>query len=172
MPTGRSPSTKKRADNGKSRKSGKAVQRRASLGHLTELIGYAVRRAQLAIFRDFRRSFDEFKIRPIQYGVLTVIEANPGLKQIEVCAALGIKRANFVHLINELERRGLAERRSAEDQRANSLHLTRQGKTLMTKLRDINRQHEQRAATNLTEKERGQLINLLNRIRTSTGEDR
>src|SRR6201981_3557870 len=80
------------------------------LGHLPELVGYALRQAQLSVFRDFLRAFSRFNIRPVQYGILTVIERNPGLKQQHVCQALGIRRANFVTLLNDLALRGLAKR--------------------------------------------------------------
>ena len=135
------------------------------LGPLPHLIGYAIRQTQIAVFRDFQRSFADYDIRPIQYGVLAVIETNPGLKQSQVCAALGIKRANFVPLLNDLESRKLAERRSTEDRRANALFLTAKGSLLMRKLRYINRAHERRVATKLNDKERALLIDLLNRTR-------
>ena len=136
-----------------------------NLGLLPNLIGYAVRLAQIAVFRDFRRSFAKFKIRPIEYGILTVIELNPGLKQTQVCAALGIKRGNFVPLLNSLERRNLAERRKATDQRANALYLTKAGKLLLQRLQKINEAHERKAASGLTNEEGAQLIRLLNRVR-------
>jgi DNA-binding MarR family transcriptional regulator len=135
------------------------------LGHLPNLIGYALRRAQLAVFRDFLNSFSKLNIRPIQYGVLTVIERNPGLKQSQVCSALGIKRANFVALLNNLERRGLAKREpTANDQRANALYLTNKGKVLMRKLRTINKVHEDRMTANLSNEKRRHLIQLLNGV--------
>jgi DNA-binding MarR family transcriptional regulator len=135
------------------------------LGHLSGLVGYAVRRAQLTIFRDFLRSFSKVNIRPIQYGVLTVIEQNPGLKQSQVCSAIGIKRANFVALLNELERRGLAKRdRTPSDQRANALYLTKKGKAFMRELRKINKTHESRMTAHLRNDERLHLVRLLNRI--------
>lgn len=136
-----------------------------SLGPLANLIGYAIRQAQIAVFRDFQRAFAKYNIRPIQYGVLAVIETNPGLKQTQVCAALGIKRANFVPLLNDLERRRLAERRSAQDQRANALYLTAKGALLMQTLREVNGSHERRVAANLTARERAQLLDMLNRTR-------
>ena len=147
------------------RPSSSSHHERIDLGHLPDLIGYSIRRAQIAVFRDFQQSFEKFRIRPIQYGVLTVIGANPGLKQSQVCAALGIKRANFVPLLNELERRKLAKRRSAKDQRANALYLTSQGKQLMQELRRINKAHERKVAADLSGKERLDLIRLLNCIR-------
>ena len=134
------------------------------LGDLRDLVGYAIRRAQIAVFRHFRKSFALYKIRPIHYGVLAVVEATPGLKQSEVCTALGIKRANFVGILDELEQRDLIARRSAEDQRANALYLTRPGKSLMAKLRQLNRTHEGTIAAELTYKERVKLIEMLNRI--------
>jgi len=146
---------------------GRAGLKKVDLGHLPNLIGYAIRRAQIAVFQDFQRSFAKFNIRPIQYGVLTVIESNPGLTQTQVCAALGIKRANFVPLLNELARRKLAERRGAVDQRANALYLTKKGKLLMRKLRELNKMHERRLAAGLSGKERAQLIRLLNRTRNA-----
>ena len=69
------------------------------------MIGYALRRAQVAVYQDFARTYAKFDIRPVQYGVLIVIERNPGQKQTAVGAALAIKRANFVALCDELEKR-------------------------------------------------------------------
>src|SRR5436853_1820743 len=81
------------------------------LGPLPGLIGYMLRRAQIAVFQEIFRSFGEVNIRPAQFSVLTVIAHNPGLTQSQVSAALGIKRTNFVALLDSLEERGLAERR-------------------------------------------------------------
>jgi DNA-binding MarR family transcriptional regulator len=137
-----------------------------NLGHLSDLVGYALRRAQLAVFRDFSKAFSRFNIRPVQYGVLTVIELNPGLKQQDVCLALGIRRANFVTLLDDLVRRGLAERGpSANDQRANALYLTEKGKALMRELRRVNKAHEDRIAAGLSREKRGLLIQTLNKIK-------
>jgi DNA-binding MarR family transcriptional regulator len=141
-----------------------------NLGHLPNLVGYALRRAQLAVFRDFSKAFSRFNISPVQYGVLTVIELNPGLKQQDVCLALGIRRANFVTLLDDLERRGLAERGpSANDQRANALHLTEKGKTLMRELRKVNKAHEDRIAAGLSRDKRSLLIQILNNIKFAAG---
>jgi len=72
------------------------------LGPLPELIGYVLRRAQLAVFQDFFAAFAPFDIRPAQFSVLTIIERNPGLTQTRVAEALGIKRTNFVGMLDEL----------------------------------------------------------------------
>src|SRR5687768_11045878 len=110
-------------------------QTRIDLGPLPGLIGYVLRRAQMVVFQDFFRTFARFGIRPAQFSVLTVIERNPGLRQSEVSAALGIKRTNFVGLLNAIEKRGLAERRPAKDRRSHALYLTPAGEALMRRMR-------------------------------------
>ena len=91
--------------------------RDVDLGTLTQHLGYLMRRAQLWIFQDFIRTLAVLDIRPAQYSVLMVIEHNPGLTQSRASAALGIKRTNFVVLLDGLESRGLAERRPAASDR-------------------------------------------------------
>jgi DNA-binding MarR family transcriptional regulator len=105
------------------------------IGALTCLIGYMLRRAQIAVFHDVFRAFAEVGIRPAQFSVLTVLAHNPGRTQSQVAAALGIKRTNFVALIDSLERRGLAQRRPApSDRRSHALHLTDAGKATVRRL--------------------------------------
>jgi DNA-binding MarR family transcriptional regulator len=135
------------------------------LGPLPELIGYVLRRAQLVVFQDFFATFAPYDIRPAQFSVLTVIERNPGLTQSQVAAALGIKRTNFVGLLDALEKRGLAERRqTARDKRSYALYLTAEGATLMRKLKPVLRAHEQRMVSKVGEDGRDRLIALLRDI--------
>jgi DNA-binding MarR family transcriptional regulator len=143
------------------------------LGHLPGLIGYMLRRAQLAVFQDFARTYSKFGIRPAQYAVLTIIERNPGLKQKDVSEALGIKRANFVAMCDELEKLGLAIRRQvATDRRSYALHLTRKGELLMKKLHAANREHEARLIGEIGQEGRDQLIPLLTALaRGAAAED-
>src|SRR5579859_490003 len=115
------------------------------LGSLAATLGFALRRAQAAVTADFARCFAEEEIRPSQFAVLTVLRHNPGLRQTQVSFALGIKRTNFVPLIDELERRALAERRRVPgDRRAAALFLTRDGATVLDRLQAIAREHEAR----------------------------
>jgi DNA-binding MarR family transcriptional regulator len=135
------------------------------LGPLPELIGYVLRRAQLVVFQDFFAAFAPFDISPAQFSVLTVIERNPGLTQTQVAAALGIKRTNFVGLLNELEKRALAERRQVSgDKRSYALYLTPEGATLMRKLRPVLKAHETRMVAKVGEDGRDQLLALLHDI--------
>src|SRR3954467_2845372 len=135
------------------------------LGPLPDLIGYVLRRAQLAGFQDFFAAFAPFDIRPAQFSVLTILERNPGLTQTQVAEALGIKRTNFVGMLDELETRGLAERRqTARDKRSYALYLTADGAALMRKLRPVLKAHESRVVAKLGEEGRDALVALLREI--------
>ena len=135
------------------------------LGPLPELIGYVLRRAQLVVFQDFFQAFAPFNISPAQFSVLSVIERNPGLTQSQVAEALGIKRTNFVGLLDELERAWLAERRqAARDKRSYALYLTADGAALMRKLKPVLKAHEARMIARIGESGRDRLVELLHEI--------
>lgn len=136
------------------------------LAPLANVIGYRLRRAQLYVFQDFLSSFSQLDIRPAEYSVLMLIEKNPGMKQSEIAAALGIKRANFVRLMDALEERGLAERRpSATDRRSHALYLTEAGENFIVRMQEVWREHEDRLVQRIGgTTARDQLIELLDRI--------
>lgn len=122
-----------------------APKRAVDYGPLDRRLGYLLRRAQIAVFRDFFSAFEAYDLRPGQYSILTVIESNPGLKQGEVGEALGIRRANFVAMIDELQRRGLVRRAaSVSDRRSYALMLTAKGARLMPKLHALSERRERR----------------------------
>jgi DNA-binding MarR family transcriptional regulator len=114
-------------------------------GPLGERLGYILRRAQLAIFEDFIATCSAFDIRPGQYSILTVIERNPGLSQTKVADALGIKKPNFVAMIDAFQMRGLVRRvATPNDRRSYALYLTTEGKALIRKLHKAAAEHETR----------------------------
>jgi DNA-binding MarR family transcriptional regulator len=134
-------------------------------GPLAERLGYVLRRAQIAVFRDFFAAFAPFEIKPAQYSILTVIERNPGLKQTQVCDALGIKRTNFVAMIDELEGRGLVRRDEAPaDRRSYALVLTPVGTALMPKLHDTSAAHEQRLIVALGKRRHSEMTGSLSEL--------
>ena len=138
----------------------------AALPGVTAIIGYKLRRAQLFVFQDFLRTFARLKLRPAEFSVLALIADRPGQKQSDIAAQLGIKRANFVALMDNLERRGLAERRKGDiDRRSHSLHLTPEGERFTARMAEVWHQHESRMIAKLGgEKERDRLIELLDRL--------
>lgn len=143
----------------------KSVADRMDLGSLPKLTGYALRRAQLAVFEDFIATFAPVGLRPAQFSALLVIQRNPGRKQSEIASALGIKQANFVGLMDELDQRRLTRRiRSSADRRSHALTLTAKGEALLQKAFEALTRHEQRLVDCLGAREHEQLRRLLARL--------
>ena len=129
---------------------------------LPNAVGYMLRRAHLVVVKNFMTVCADLDIRPAQYGILTVIENNPGLKQIDVSLALGIKRTNMVALIDALQKRDLVRRVTVKsDRRSYALHLTPKGKALMSKLRACAARHEKEVGAALGMQAREQLLSYL-----------
>lgn len=135
------------------------------LGLLRDLIGYHVRLAQMAIFADFDRALGDLQLSPGLFGLLVVIEANPGLRQSQLAEAARLDRSTLVPALDKLEARGLVERRPApDDRRSNGLFLNTAGHDALQAAKRAVREHERRIARDLSSAERTQLIDLLQRI--------
>ena len=131
-------------------------------GGLPGLLGYRLRLAQQAVFRDFASSVGE--VSPGRVGILFLVEANPGVTQSRLARAVHLDRSTMVGVIDALEARVLIERRRGEDRRTNGLWLTRGGRALVERLKRRIEAHERRIANRLTAAERGQLIGLLEKL--------
>ncbi|TAD88351.1 MAG: MarR family transcriptional regulator [Alphaproteobacteria bacterium] len=136
-----------------------------SEGLLPDLLGYRLRRAQVAVFNDFVRTMTELQLTPGQFGTLVLVDANPGLSQTALGGLLGIDRSTVVPLIDRLEGRGLLRREaSPTDRRTHALILTDAGYSLLAEAVARVRAHENRIASSLSPQERTQLIELLAQI--------
>jgi len=136
-------------------------------GILPDLIGYQLRLAQVALFRDFERTVGDLGISPGRVGVLVLVDANPGLTQSRLAKAVELDRSTLVPVLDDLEQRGLLERRQGIDRRTNGLWLTPLGKKFLARVKRRIVAHEQRLVGGLSAKEREQLVSLLARLRLS-----
>lgn len=108
-------------------------------------IGFVLRLAQLALFKDLADALAPLSLRPSDFSALRVIARNPGLKQQSVGEKLGLRRPNLVPAMDELARRGLIDRRTPdEDRRSYALHLTEAGKALLAQAEAAHRGHQAR----------------------------
>jgi len=132
---------------------------------LPSLIGYHLRRAQIAVFNDFAREMADVQITPGQFGVIVLIGANGGLTQSALARAVGIERSTMVAVIDTLESRGIVERRpSPVDRRSYALALSDDGSKLLDRLKPMVRAHEARIAGELSGAEKQSLLDLLKRL--------
>ncbi len=136
--------------------------RRLEPGVLPGLLGYRLRLAQQALFRDFAATVAE--LSPGRVGILLLIEANPGVTQSRLAQEVRLDRSTIVGVLHALERKGLVERRRGEDRRTNGVKLTAQGRALTAKLKRRIQRHERRVASRLSALERAQLMALLAKL--------
>jgi hypothetical protein len=90
---------------------------------LSDLVGYALRRASSAMMEDMAKRMGALGLRTSEASVLMLIRANPGITQSDLCRALGIQRANMAPLIARMEARKLVAR-SRSDGRSFGLAVT------------------------------------------------
>jgi len=105
---------------------------------LDDLIGYALRRAQLKLFQSLISQLAVHDLRPAQFSALAIIDQNPGLMQADLAKALAIEPPQVVPLLNKLESRALAVRvRCKPDKRSYGIFLSKTGETLLKELKQI-----------------------------------
>lgn len=130
-----------------------------------ELIGYALRRAQGAVYADLNDGLARLEIRPLQYTMLLIVSENPGVSQTGVCDVLGMQKANVVPSMGELERRGFIIRRKSEaDARSYELHLTAKGRRILQRAGEVQSLHESRLIERIGVEGREQLLTLLGKL--------
>ncbi len=137
-------------------------------GELAESTGFLLRRAQLSVLADLIDGLQPLDLKPAQFSVLAIIDANPDRAQSDLCAPLGIQRPNFVAMLDELESRGLTKRCvSRHDRRIRTVALTAAGERVLKQAVSVHNSHEQRLLERLGVKGRAQFERLLQRLITA-----
>ncbi|MCI0996214.1 MarR family transcriptional regulator [Pseudomonas corrugata] len=132
---------------------------------LDDLIGYALRRAQLKLFQNLISQLAVHDLRPAQFSALAIIDQNPGLMQADLAKALAIEPPQVVPLLNKLESRALAVRvRCKPDKRSYGIFLSKTGETLLKELKQIAAQSDLDSTAALSGAEREELLRLLKKV--------
>lgn len=134
---------------------------------LDDLLGYRLRRAQVAMFHAFHQATRGMELTPPRFTALVIIGANPGLSQSVLGGVLGIARSGAMQLADWFVARGLVERkRRPGDGRAWGLHLTRRGEQFVARMKARVLVQERRRARTLSVRERRELLRLLEKLAT------
>jgi DNA-binding MarR family transcriptional regulator len=113
----------------------------------------------------FAERLQSLDLRPPDAGVLRFLARSPGESQRALADALGMHAPRLVALIDDLEGRGLVERRrDPRDRRNYAISLTDAGHRTMREISAVAKQHEQSMTAALHDDERAQLASLLRRI--------
>ena len=132
-----------------------------SLAPLTGSLGFLTRVVFIQI-NNRARTEGAITISPAITALLRLVQANPGIRQVDAAKILLIQESNMANLIKELVAKGLIERKSAGGRRG-GLFTTAEGEMLVqfnACSESINRD----VAGVLSDKEYQQLVQLLNRV--------
>jgi DNA-binding MarR family transcriptional regulator len=109
----------------------RAAAKPIDMGGLDEVIGFALRRAQVAVFEDYGKLTADLGVTTAQFSAMRLAHANPGVNQTTIANALGAVTPRMVFIIDDLERRGLLLRLpSTIDRRSHAIFLTQDGRKL------------------------------------------
>lgn len=103
-----------------------------SLGRLGDFVGFRLRRIQNQLSRDLAAVTGEYKLRQGLFSALAIVSANPGLSQIRLAREIGLDKSAAVMVVDEIEKRGWAQRRrSTVDRRRHALYTTEAGEAFL-----------------------------------------
>ena len=142
-----------------------AIASTLKLGPLGGFLGFRLRMAHTALYRDFTAAMSDLNLTQKQCAVLVLLDANPGVSQIEIAAALGMDRASMMALVDRLDQRNLIKRQHSKiDKRRQELRLNAQGVKILAEALVLINQHEERFLKKFTLEERLHLKDDLKRL--------
>ena len=127
--------------------------------------GHLIRRLHQIHVGLFLEECSKFKLTPVQFGVLNVLEDGKSLEQVAIASRLGIDRNNAADVIRRLEKRGLLDRPvSTSDKRAKLARITKQGRQLVEDVFPSMISVQRRLVEPLSEEECDKLMSLMEKL--------
>jgi DNA-binding MarR family transcriptional regulator len=123
--------------------------------------------SQVGVFaaQQFAQRIGELGLQPPLFRVLNAVDAAEGQSQQAIGEAIGAPASRMVAIVDELEQRGLVERRPhPSDRRIRALYLTAEGRKLLARGRKVAAEHERDLTRGMAKAEREQLVALLQKM--------
>jgi len=118
----------------------------------------------------FAERLARLHLLPPHAGILGILRKSGGLSQQALAEVLQMHPSGLVAIIDELEERGLVRRQdSREDRRTYELHLTDKGQVALRDIGRIAQEHNDSLCAALSQHEREQLTEFLQRIANQQG---
>jgi DNA-binding MarR family transcriptional regulator len=144
------------------------VMEQAPLGlheALARHTGFLISRMGHIASKQFSGRIESLGLTMRMWGALNVLDAEGEITQHALCKGIGIDPSSMVATIDELEAKGLVERRrNPNDRRAHALHVTAEGREALARGRKLVSRAEQDLLAPLDADERKQLHSLLLRL--------
>lgn len=134
---------------------------------IDDSVGYAIYRVGKAMKFELRRCFREagIEVTSEQWSLLCRLWEKEGRSQKELAECTFKDTANITRMIDVLEKKDIVYReRDKKDRRTYRIYLTDKGRQLKDKLMPIYLKESTQAFSCFTEKEQGELLNMLNRL--------
>jgi DNA-binding MarR family transcriptional regulator len=131
--------------------------------------GYLLARLGESSRRRFHEALAPEGLHPRHFGVMTMVAAHPGMTQQQLHEQTAIDASSMVAVVDELEAKGLAERRPYPgDRRARTIFLTPLGEQTLERVRALAGELQGELLGTLSAHERETLIALLRKLAGST----
>ena len=138
---------------------------------LTRHTGFLINRIAVVARKQFAARLESLDLNLRMWGVLNVLDVEGAITQQSLGRSVGIDPSSMVATIDELESRGLVERRRhPSDRRAHALYLTDAGTDTLARGRALARQAQDELLAPLDPDERKELHELLLRVAMAVGE--
>jgi len=135
------------------------------IGEIRNIVGFHIRLAHGAVYRHFTETFTHLDLTQKQVSVLWLIDDHPGIAQTDLAQRMRMDRATTMAIVNRLQERGyLVRGQSPHDGRKQTLNLTPEGVEALGVAKLAIQEHEKWLKSRFTDKEVGQLIEMLSRI--------
>lgn len=96
--------------------------------------------------------------------LLRVARAREPMRQKDLAESLSLDGSSVVRLLDNLQAKGLIERREGADRRAKAIHLTGLGETTVERVEGITRQVRERALASVSEEDIEKVSGILEQI--------
>ena len=126
---------------------------------------YLLKRLTMSLKERTAAALEGSGLSPYDYGILALLDEKPPETQATIADALGYDRSHLVGVLDDLEERGLVERRRYPiDRRRHVVSLTPAGRQALTRLRGVFKRIEQEFFEPLDAEELATLGKLLTRL--------
>lgn len=137
------------------------------LGVLDQVMNFRMLRIRNLLTARYREETSKLGLRPGSFGALAIIEANPGIAQIDVAKVGGYDQTALVCILDDFEARGWATRaRDPSDRRRHRVEITDAGREALSGLLERALQNERPARDALDTNELAALRNAIDKIYT------
>ena len=133
--------------------------------HAPSSVAFLLSQVGIHASQRFARRIAEIDLQPPQFRVMNMVDAVEGRSQQAIAETIGAPPSRMVAIVDELEARGLIERRPHPgDRRVHALYLTAAGRRLLARGRKIALEHEEELMKGLSVADRKRLVALLQKV--------